>query len=92
MTDALDRLDKLSDFTVLVRDGVHFLTLASLPEHLKPLLKKGDSTVVKKPHWNESPDANEFRAVNHGKTYREAGIHVVHLQHCEFDEQTEIRY
>lgn len=83
---------RIDGFTVLIRDGVHHLTLASLPEHLKPLLKKGDGVIVPKPHWNASVDANEFRRAHHGKTYKESGISVVNLQHCDFNEQTEIRY
>lgn len=83
---------RLSDFVVLVRDGVHYLTMASLPEHLKPVMKNGDGTIVPKPHWNATDDANMLRSVNHGKTYREAGIRVVQLQQCEFMETTEVRY
>lgn len=83
---------RLRDFTVLIRDGVHYLTMKSLPEHLKPLLKNGDNAIVPKPHWNASDEANQFREANHGKTYRESGISVVQLQHCEFSEHTEVRY
>ena len=84
---------RLSDFKVLVWNGVHYLTLKSVPEHLKPLFVSGDdSTKVQKPHWNASSEANEFRKNNFGKSYKESGISMIQLSQCKFLQETEVRH